>query len=123
MEADRIQCFWCEPVEPAASDDATAERRPWRRVDTGEVFQSVWDLPAGAMWNAPWWAFACVKHADGRCIAVMLPDRCVWLLDQPPAGQTRAWERTGEPPSVTARPSILTPKYHGWLTDGVLTRC
>ena len=112
-----IPCFWCEPLGP------DPEAGAWRRADTGEVFASLADLPPGAMYDASWMAFACIKHADGRCLSVRLPDRMDWLVDRPPDGSRVAWTRTGEPPHVTARPSILTPKYHGFLTDGVLLPC
>ncbi|HET8627443.1 MAG TPA: hypothetical protein VFL91_08485 [Thermomicrobiales bacterium] len=81
------------------------------------------DAPAGAMVEMSW--LADVWHgADGRCYGVILPDRREWVIDGPARdGSARGpgWIRTGEPPALTARPSILTPQYHGWLTDGVLS--
>ena len=36
--------------------------------------------------------------------------------------QVPAWTRTGEAPNVTVTPSINNVgRYHGWLTNGVLT--
>lgn len=52
--------------------------------------------------------------------AVVLPDRNIWPMDQP-ASDGGYWAITGEAPNLTARPSIMTPTYHGWLTDGVLS--
>jgi hypothetical protein len=46
----------------------------------------------------------------------------LWMVDGT-ASNGPGWTREGKPPKVTARPSILTPRYHGWLTDGFLVRC
>lgn len=81
------------------------------------------DAPAGAIWDEPWNA----DHwhgADGRCLGLMLPDGSSWIIDGPASnapGKLPGWDRSGQPPRLTARPSILTPRYHGWLTDGVLS--
>lgn len=38
------------------------------------------------------------------------------------SGETHGWTITGEPPNVTANPSInAVGDYHGWLRDGVLS--
>lgn len=76
--------------------------------------------PPGSMWEAPW--LADFWHGDdGRCYVLRLPpDNHDWTIDGP-ATSGGGWTRTGEPPRITARPSILTPHYHGWLTDGVLS--
>lgn len=77
--------------------------------------------PAGAMWVATWVpAGDAWSGPDGRCLVVMLPDGMEWMID----GRARSggrWTRTGEPPAITARPSIASPGYHGWLTAGVLS--
>lgn len=76
-------------------------------------------LPPGAMYDAPW--FADTWHGDdGRCLVLALPDGSPWTIDGP-ATNGPAWQRSGEPPRITARPSIASPGYHGWLTDGVLS--
>lgn len=36
-------------------------------------------------------------------------------------GRRSGWDWSGEPPRITARPSIGMSRYHGWLTDGVLS--
>jgi hypothetical protein len=74
------------------------------------------DLPPGAMWYADWMRF---EGPDGRCLMVRLPDLRDWAIDGP-ATSGGGWERTGEPPDVSANPSIMTDGYHGFLTDGVL---
>lgn len=81
------------------------------------------DLPPGAMYDAPWlpgpW-----RGPDGRCLIVVLPTRAFWTIDGPASnapGKLPGWDRTGTPPVITARPSIGSDGYHGWLTDGVLS--
>lgn len=82
--------------------------------------------PPGAMWDADWMPES-HKGEDGRALCVRLPDGVDWLIDGPSRGlgsaQGPGWRRTGTPPFVTARPSILTDGYHGFLTDGVLEEC
>jgi hypothetical protein len=77
------------------------------------------DTPPGAMWYAPW--LRCWKGPDGKTLVVKTPI-AEWCVDQPCPDVP--WERTGVPPKVTARPSILMEnhlgKYHAVLTDGVL---
>jgi hypothetical protein len=75
------------------------------------------DLKPGAMW----WD-------DGE-LCVKLPSGCDFNLDRGRllnAAKTGraypAWTRTGDPPKVTATPSINhVGRWHGWLRDGVLT--
>ncbi len=75
-------------------------------------------------------------------LSVMTPAG-MWCIDCPSSDEPHGyWERTGEPPSVTATPSIQcgTPRppeapeqapdalgrvsyYHGWLRDGKLIEC
>jgi hypothetical protein len=82
------------------------------------------EAPVGAMWDAWWYD---TKGADGRCIVVRTPGGD-WIVDYP-CKDGRGWTRTGEPPNITARPSIGIGgeagkwKYHGFLTDGVLKEC
>jgi hypothetical protein len=78
------------------------------------------DVPPGAMWDAQW-ARTFGVGDDGRALTVRLPCGHDWHIDGPagngPPGQ-RAWTRQGEPPLISASPSILCkiePIYHGWL--------
>ncbi len=74
-------------------------------------------LPIGAMW------------LDGDELCVLLPSRDEWNIDRgrklneaKATRQLPQWTRTGALPMVTARPSINSVgRYHGWLTDGVLS--
>lgn len=96
--------------------------RNYRRADTGAVF-TIADAPAGAMWDATWWP---EKTPDGMTLVVRLPDGQDWMIDGEASNGTPGqpgWSRTGVPPKITARPSIATSKYHGFLTDGVLVSC
>lgn len=80
------------------------------------------DMPPGAMYDAEWWPR---KGPDGITLAVVLPPHGgddVWMPDTGPHGQS-PWTRTGTIPKVTCSPSILTPRYHGWLRDGWLEEC
>ena len=92
-----------------------------------DVLCSLRDTPPGAMWWAPWcecWgSIQWQARGGGPHLFVMTPGG-VWDIDQgagdKPGGS--GWEREGDPPKVTARPSIrIADRYHGWLTDGVLT--
>jgi hypothetical protein len=94
-------------------------------TETGEEVKFR-DLPVGAMYNTHWYG-ADMRGADGLSLTIILPDRTPWCIDGYASNngqrEPRAWSRTGTPPKVTASPSIMTPGYHGWLRDGVLTDC
>lgn len=98
----------------------------YRRPDTGEVL--TWDrAPAGAVRDATWWP---EKGWDGHAWAIRLPDGSDWMTEGkasncacPPNPAHRCWQRSGNVPLITASPSIATPRWHGWLKDGVLTSC
>lgn len=132
----------CECGEAFVAGDA------WH-VDQDEVYRAVhsgreWpraDLPIGAMFDACWQP-ASWRNADGVALTVILPPGGVgdwWNIDGPAShrepdaanpGKERtvlvphAWSRTGDfradPPTVSAQPSILTSRYHSFLTAGVL---
>lgn len=101
--------------------------RIYVRTDTGEEYTTS-SAPAGAMWFATWhhdipdWV-----GPDGRSLVVMLPPAQGggdhWHVDGPSRTDRKPWARKGEPPTVTATPSIKTTDYHGFLTDGVLVPC
>jgi hypothetical protein len=93
----------------------------YRRPDTGEEHTRQHEFGAGAMFDATEWS---THHGpDGKAWGVVLPPGGVgdlWLIDGVASGGGR-WTRSGEPPKLTVSPSILTPKYHGFLEGGVLT--
>lgn len=81
--------------------------------------------PPGSMWFADWMPESW-RGPDGHTLMVRLPDGSEWCVDGPAnnaPGKIPGWERSGDAPRVTARPSILTKRYHGFLTDGVLESC
>jgi hypothetical protein len=93
------------------------------RADGGAGEYVLRELPAGAMYDATWLhEMDDMRGPDGHSYIVRLPDHTDWLIDGPARGGGH-WARTGEAPLLTARPSILTPGYHGWLTNGVLAPC
>ncbi len=95
-------------------------RTIYLRADNGAE-TTLAEAPVGAMYDAPWLhGMHHYRVVDGQTLVVKLPGGAEWVID----GESSSggfWERTGTPPRITARPSILTPNYHGWLTDGVLS--
>lgn len=115
------KCEACDYVF-AEDDEWQLFYRPlMRRADTGEAITTE-QAPPGAMWDAAWYP---QKGPDGASLMVKLPPGGPgdeWSIDMPGTGNSR-WTRTGTAPDVTASPSILTPRYHGWLRDGWLVEC
>ncbi len=77
------------------------------------------DAPPGAMWHAPWLSEEW-RGTDGLSLVLRLPDGHDWFMDGP-SRDGGHWERRGSPPNITANPSILSPGYHGWLNNGILS--
>lgn len=98
-------------------DDSWMEQVEWlfHLPDGSEVTQR--NLPAGAMWLEPG---PHLGGHEGEHLMVVLPDGTRWDIDGP-ARNGGTWTRSGEPPMVTVAPSIASPRYHGFLRDGVLT--
>lgn len=87
------------------------------------------DAPVGAIWWADWLAgkFGSANHkarGNGQHLIVKTPDG-EWDVDAPATNGTGGggWDREGDPPIVTVRPSIQMRTYHGWLTNGLLVEC
>lgn len=60
-------------------------------------------------------------HSEHRSpITMVCPNGEQWCVDQK-ANNGPGWTVTGDWPRITARPSIVVPGYHGWLTDGVFS--
>jgi hypothetical protein len=74
-------------------------------------------------------AFIAAHGALGEGAAprvVVLPSGQWWCIDERAYNRKQGrhgngWTITGALPLITARPSINTTKYHGYLTDGVLS--
>ena len=110
----------------------------YERAETGER-KTLPEWPAGAMWwrgddgdpNGYFERLASPKHqarGGGPHLHVRTPGGD-WNIDQK-SSNGDGWDRTGEPPHVTARPSIRIygkkgepDRYHGWLTNGELIPC
>lgn len=121
-----------DPRWPTKCDDCDYVFRPednWQvfreviyvRKDTG-AFMTLRDCPPGAMWDADYYP---EKGPDGLALCVSLPPEGgldYWFIDGPAKGGGK-WTRTGTPPNITASPSILTPRYHGFLRGGWLEEC
>jgi hypothetical protein len=92
----------------------------YRRVDEPTTMYTERDLPPGAMFDAFWLPWT---GQDGKSMSVILPPGGmvnVWHID----GEARSgghWTREGEPPNITASPSIKSSRYHGFLQNGTLT--
>lgn len=96
----------------------------YTRQDTGaELTQE--EAEPGMMWRT-WWFEDFWRGPDGHCYTMCLPGNGEWTIDGP-SSNGQGWQRTGEPPNITVRPSILShgsatrKEYHGWVTDGVLS--
>lgn len=110
----------CGYVFQTSDRSQCRHERIYVRPDTGEGYElRPGTTPPGAMWDATWLTDTW-RGPDGRCLEMVLPDGHWWCIDGP-STSGGGWTRTGVPPRITARPSILSPRYHGWLTDGVLS--
>jgi hypothetical protein len=104
-------------------------RTLYMRSDTYEL-TTIEDAPVGAMWDAHYLhGYSRTIHADGICLMVRTPGGD-WAVDMPSNNDGipgPGWKRSGTirdiNPTISARPSILMPKYHGWLTNGWLESC
>jgi hypothetical protein len=95
--------------------------RLYERPDTLERFTLEEAVP-GAMYDAEWYHGSDgFVGPDGLSLMLKLPGgpHEWWAVDGPSKNGGR-WTRTGVVPKITATPSILTPRYHGWLRDGFL---
>lgn len=96
-----------------------SSHRLYERQDTHEHL-TLHEVQPGMLWDAPWLLDMGWAGPDGRSLVLALPDGGQWTIDGP-SSNGPGWTRTGEPPHITTRPSILSTRYHGWLTDGVLS--
>lgn len=115
------KCDNCEYLFQPADEWQVSREVLYVRKDTG-VTMTLRNCPPGAMWDADWYPD---KGPDGRALCVALPPDGgfdYWFIDGPSKGGGK-WTRTGEPPNITATPSILSTRYHGWLRNGHLEEC
>lgn len=98
-------------------------RDPIYVADDGSEHTLHGKVKPGLMVDAFWLKEVKTYHErspDGMVLMLYLPDGFTWTIDGG-ALNGPGWERTGTPPAITARPSILSPGYHGWLDNGVLS--
>lgn len=107
------QLFYLPIYRTPDGREVTIHATPPRGIETA---------PVGSMWFADWYAEVGWKGPDGRSLVVRTPGGD-WAIDGP-SNNGNGWTREGEPPFVTARPSILIDgRYHGFLTNGELIAC
>ncbi len=127
-EVEKVDARWPAKCETCGrefvAEDAWQRREAqlYKRSDNGELV-ILRAAPPGAMWNAPWMKdFKSIKQRpDGITLVLMTPDG-EWCVDGP-SSNGDGWERSGTIPDVTANPSIICGKYHGWLRNGWLEEC
>ena len=78
--------------------------------EPGDIFWTTW---GGQSKDRQKWEEA--PHLYGVC-----PDGRHWDMDGP-STNGNGWTRSGEPPLITASPSIDTGTYHGFLQNGVFS--
>jgi hypothetical protein len=77
-----------------------------RLIDIKEVRAKGETVQPGDMWYY------------GETLVIKLPCGDDWAPVHPDGA---GWDITGEPPIITANPSIMCEHYHGWLRDGVFS--
>jgi hypothetical protein len=118
-----VKCDYCDHVFGDQAFWFLDTQHEMRRADTGQL-TTLHDAEAGAMWWADWLTghFASIQHrgrGDGPHLVVRTPGGD-WDIDVPASNRSdgSGWDRSGSPPDVVARPSILISgvrDYHGFL--------
>lgn len=102
-----------KPRQVFPDTDTVTTLTAYRLADGKELLFR--ELKVGAMWMD-----------DERGLCVKLPGCThgnIWAMGEPPTNNPNGgWKVSGEPPNVTATPSInFVGVYHGWVTNGVVT--
>lgn len=112
------RCEHCERPFDESDPKQTFTHRVYRAADGREW--AIDELPPGAIYNADWYGKS-MRGPDGRSLLVCLPPlgakgSDLWAIDGP-SSSGGGWKRTGRPEDGTlaVTPSILTPRYHGFL--------
>lgn len=109
QEADNWQLFPLTIYRTPDGREVTLHETPPPGIETA---------PPGSMWFSDWCPGP--KKHEGPFLWVMTPGGA-WCVDGASSSGGPGWTRTGEPPNVTATPSIhVVGRYHGWLRDGAL---
>ena len=93
----------------------------YRKVGTNEILQGS-KFPGAILDSKVFGRIGNQKETpDGKSLVVTLPSLEHWYIDGP-SSNGGGWTRTGsvEDGTLNVTPSILTPKYHGFLRDGHL---
>lgn len=92
----------------------------YRKVGTNEILQGS-RFPGAIIDATVFRQYPQKVGPDGRSLVVTLPSLEYWYIDGT-ASNGGGWTRTGsvEDGTLNVTPSILTPKYHGFLRDGYL---
>lgn len=125
-------CVYCGETFLPEHHWQVNDDRLYENAERG-VVTTLTAAPVGALWWAHWCQRSGSIHwkarGGGPHLLVRTPGGD-WDVDMASSnGDGEGWERTGEPPKVTVRPSIGICdkqggwKYHGFLTDGVLEEC
>lgn len=116
------KCDYCDYLFTDDDQWQWNEHTLYKRSDNGEK-TILRKAPVGAMYDAFWYKGhqGFKVRPDGIILCVMTPGGD-WVVDGP-SNNGNGWERTGVPPLVTASPSILMTRYHGWLRNGELEEC
>lgn len=150
-ESGQIKCFLVVATRRKWKETragSVVEGTWWKRTDTGELVKHLSQLPAGAMWFAPWLDrtfkpqlkhVLVVKTPGGDWVIDQQASNCT-MPNQPIEGTTdtfnryqedhHCWILHGDPPDVTVDKngvtcgagagSILQGSYHGFLRNGYL---
>ena len=102
---ERIQC---RLIEKVGDGFATTSGQP----EPGDMW---WDPDLVGRWDSE----AHQARGGGPHLLVRLPNGWDWDVDGPMSNGP-GWERAGEPPNITASPSIVAGDFHGWLRAGEL---
>lgn len=117
------KCFMVESIrstdwEPCETGTGRIQRSFYKLPDGREVGFS--ELPVGAMWWNEQHPHS-IRGVHGRSLCVRLPGNVIWYMHHPGTNGCK-WTVTGDPPNVTASPSInFMGIYHGWVQNGVVT--
>lgn len=136
--SEPIKCFFVEYV----ADKSTKTDSVWRRVDTGEEFAHLRDVPVGGMWLAHWFE----NHwnpqlGPGKALVVKTPggdwmpdsycNNCTMPEDKAQE-KHHCWIIHGTPPDITVDKNGVTcaagggsfmpsnGSWHGFLKGGFL---
>ena len=127
-----IKCFMLKYVRRGTlgiyADELGREFHLGDHPSIEQDWTTIQPAPIGAMWGCDWFAgchessgLRYDRNPDGLVLCVRCPGGD-WLIDGP-SDSGGSWSRTGVAPNITVTPSILQPRYHGWLRDGHLVEC